>query len=155
MAEEGVFIKKGGALWPADPVAGEIVRSIGQGKLCLMGARVPRSIKQNRWIHVFLTKVLDNTDRFRDLDDLRDFLKIRSKMFRMRPMPDGSVVLELQSVSFGSMDQIVFQRVVNRWLWIVEHEILPDIDDIALRNEILMEITHDQGAAFRVWRRTD
>jgi hypothetical protein len=155
MAEEGVFLKRGGALWPADPVAGEIMRGLGQGKLCLVGVRVPRSIKQNRWIHWFLTKVLDNTDRFHDLEDLRDFLKIRSRMFRLRIMPDGSTVLELQSVSFGSMDQLIFQRVVNRWLWIVEHEILPDIDDTALRNEILLEITDDREAAFRVWRRPD
>lgn len=141
MAEEGVFVKRGGALWPADPVAAEILRGIGQRKQCLVAIRVPRSVKQNRWIHALLTTVLNNTDRFADLADLRDFLKIRSKMFRLRIMPDGSTVLELQSIAFGSLDQLQFNRVVNRWLWIVEHEIIPDIDDASLRAEILAEIT--------------
>lgn len=141
MADEGVFLKRGGALWPADPVASQIMRSIGQGKRCLCGVRVPRSIKQNAFIHALLTRILDNTDRFKDLDDLKDYLKVRSKMFRLRVLPDGSTVLELQSVSFGSMDQLQFQKVVNRWLWIVENEIIPDIDDAALRAEILAEIS--------------
>jgi hypothetical protein len=137
---EGAFIKKGGALWPTDPEARAILMSLGQGQQAMVSLRVPRSIKQNRFIHGLLHEVVKHTDRFYDVDDLKRFLKIRCRMYHLRNMPDGSVVLELQRTDFGALDHVTFQRVWARWAYIIRTEILPEIDPEALRTTILSEI---------------
>jgi hypothetical protein len=102
--------------------------------------RVPRSVKQNRFVHGLLHEIVKHTDRFYDVDDVKRFLLIRTRMYHLRVMPDGSVVLELQHTNFGAMDHIQFQRVWARWLWVIRNEILPEIDPDLLRTTILAEI---------------
>jgi hypothetical protein len=140
MPLEGAFVKRGGALWPTDPEARALLRSIGQGKMAMISIRVPRSIKQNRFVHGLLHEIVKHTDRYFDVDDLKRFLKIRTRMYHLRTMPDGSVVLELQHTDFGAMDHVQFQRVWERWRYIIRTEIFPDIDEELLRTTILAEI---------------
>jgi len=140
VAAEGAFIKRGGALWPTDPESRAILRSLKNGGQAMVSIRVPRSIKQNRFVHALLHELVKHTNRFYDIDDLKRFLKVRSRMYHLRTMPDGSVVLELQHTDFGAMDQVMFQRTWERWRYIIRTEILPDVDDDALRTTILAEI---------------
>ena len=140
MPAEGAFVKRGGALWPTDAEARAILRSLKQGGQAMVSVRVPRSIKQNRFVHGLLHELVKHTDRFYDVDDLKRFLKIRTRMYHLRNMPDGSVVLELQHTDFGAMDHVMFQRCWERWRYIIRTEILPDIDDELLRTTVLSEI---------------
>lgn len=140
MAAEGAFLKKGGALWPMDPEASAIVRSLKQGQMAMCSVRVPRSVKQQRFIFALLHEIIKHTERWYDVDDLKRFLLIRTRMYHLRVMPDGSVVLELQRTNFGAMDHVQFQRVWARWRYIIRTEILPEIDDEALRTTVLAEI---------------
>lgn len=141
---QGVFIKRKGALYPADPVAGDLLAGIADEKLVLCDVTTPRNPKQNAFIHALLSEIVKHTDRFKDIDDLKRFLKLRSRMYHLIVIrhSDGSesTALELQSTAFGSMDQTQFARVWNRWKDIIRHEIIPDLDDQALRMQILEQI---------------
>jgi hypothetical protein len=140
MPAEGAFVKRGGALWPTDPESRAILRSLKQGGQAMVSVRVPRSIKQHRFVFALLHEIVKHCDRFYDVDDLKRFLLIRTRMYHLRTMPDGSVVLELSHVNFGAMDQVMFARCWERWKYIIRTEILPDIDTEALRTTILAEI---------------
>lgn len=135
-----VLVKRGRGLFPADPLSEEYVNAIPDGKQVLAGVTRPRSPKQNRFVHALLHEIIKHTDQFRDVDDIKRFLKIRTRMFDVVVMPDGSVLLELEKTDFGSMDQIAFQRTWKRWAWVIKNEIVPGLDEEALRERILEQV---------------
>lgn len=135
-----VLVKRGGGFFPADPISEEYAARTKDGAQVLAEVTKPRSPKQNRFVHAALGEVLKHTDKFHDIEDLKRYLKIRTRMFTPVVMPDGAVILELQSVAFGSMDQFAFQRIWNRWRWVIVNEILVGIDPDEYEASILAEI---------------
>jgi hypothetical protein len=135
-----VWVKRGRGFYPADPLSAEYARNIPEGKQVLADVTRPRSPKQNRFVHALLHEIVKHTDEFFDVDDIKRHLKIRTRMFTTVVLPDGRIVLELEPTDFGSMDQIAFQRVWRRWVWVIKNEIVPGLDEEALRERILEQI---------------
>ncbi len=135
-----LLVKRKGGFFPADPVSEEYAAQTKEGAQVLAEVTKPRSPKQNRFIHSALHEVLKHTNKFRDIEDLKRYLKIRSRMYHVTVLPDGTVALEVPSIAFGSMDQYAFQRIWNRWKWIIINEILIGVDPEELQETILAEI---------------
>jgi hypothetical protein len=135
-----VWVKRGRGFYPADPLSAEYASGIPEGKQVLADVTRPRSPKQNRFVHALLHEIVKHTDEFFDVDDIKRHLKVRTRMFTTVVLPDGRIVLELEKTDFGSMDQIAFQRVWRRWAWVIKNEIVPGLDEEALRERILEQI---------------
>lgn len=135
-----VFVKRGKGFYPADPVTEQYAAQTSEGTHILATVRKPRSPKQNRFVHALLGEVIKHTDRFADVEDLKRFLMLRCRMYELVAINDGRFVISFPSLKFGSMDQFEFQRVFDRWKWVIVNEILIGVDPIVLETTILSEI---------------
>lgn len=139
---QGVWVKTAaGHFAPGDPVAKQIADQVKTGQRVVADVRKSRYPKHNAFVHCLLQEIVDNTgSRFLDIDDLKKFLKLRSRMYDVHVLSDGTMALELEKTDFASMDQLAFNTVWKRWAWILRTEVVPDIDIEALRERILEQI---------------
>ncbi|MET0530055.1 MAG: DUF1367 family protein, partial [Microvirga sp.] len=70
-----------------------------------------------------------------DVDELMDWLKIKSGMVREVFVVEGVVKLQMKSVSFLAMDERAFKTLSNKWLDIICAELMPGTDPESLMKE--------------------
>lgn len=133
---DALWIKRGGGLFPADPVTAEMLDGVGQGQTAVTDEPKRRRNPQfHKLMMSILHKVVEHTaPRFADIDDLMFELKLRTGMFKEIDTRRG-VRLVPRSVSFASMSEQQFQRVSDRWLYIISTEIMPGVDPESLLHE--------------------
>jgi hypothetical protein len=127
-----LWIKKGNSLVPADVVSEEMLHEIKDGQF-VTTSRPKR--RRNPSFHALMMLMLQKTmeatrPRFHDLEDLMDFLKLKSGMVKEIEVGRGKVKLKFKSVSFASMDEVHFRRVADRWRYIIAEEFGFDAEDL-------------------------
>lgn len=133
---EIVMRKRGRRLEPVDPMSEEDMDHLPADRDLLVSAKAPRNLRQHRLAWALAQKLAEACDYLHDREDAMDYLKIRAKHVRMIAEPSGKVHLIPRSIAFGSVDQVKFSRLFNRMVWVVCNEILPGLDEGALRAEI-------------------
>lgn len=103
------FIKRGKSLVPADEFAEEFIDGLKDGKEVLLTIRKPRSPQHHRWTFKLLSRVVENSERWRSLDELLDALKLATGYAEMQVDLHGDVYMRPKSVSFAAMDELEFR----------------------------------------------
>jgi hypothetical protein len=103
-------------------------------------ATQPRSLKQLRFAWALARKVAES-GALGDCDqtDCMDYLKMKCRHVRYVTNVYGGgteTIVVPKSIRFAAMDQTAFQRLMNRMIWVVATEILPDVPESTLRDEI-------------------
>lgn len=115
------FVKRGGALIPADFAAEELLASLHEGREVILTVRKARSPAHHRWFFALLRKVVDNTDnRWADEEDLLDDLKLAvGHVSRRTNLLTGEVCLVAKSINFASMTEHPFRRFRDRCVYVL------------------------------------
>ena len=135
---ECLWIKRGNSLVPAGPWTEDLLAKTPNGARVFTSAPYSRRNPDfHNWAMSRLQEVVDNTDdRFADVSDLMFELKMRTGMFSKAKDYAGRLALVPRSVSFAAMGEAQFRRVWQRWLYIIQTEIMPGYDaDAAERAE--------------------
>jgi hypothetical protein len=144
--EARAFARKGNTLIPVDIHADEWLKGLPEGKEILVRGWRARSVAHHRYFFALLAKVVDNTDKFTDIEELLDAIKLRVGHYQKRVQLNGTEYLYPKSIDFASLDQEAFKRFVNRALWAVQ-------TDLGIDGEALMtEVDQEQGNPLP-WRR--
>lgn len=128
------FVKRNGALWPADGAAREFLDELPDRKEVLVTVRRVRSAVHHRWFFSLLRHVVDQTDDFGSEEELLDAVKLATGHVERRMMLDGRMWLAPRSISFAAMGQDAFRRFVDRALFVLNRAL--GIDCEALVREV-------------------
>jgi hypothetical protein len=122
----------------ADEAATEAMRTlkIGDEIECEMKkARVHKNLR--RWWGL-CNLVHENSEQFRSPEMVHDFLKIRSgHCAQIVSQSTGEIYLIADSIAFGRMDEIRFQKVWKLAVRVVCEEIIPGLNSDEVELEIL------------------
>src|SRR5512143_2649552 len=134
---QALWIKRGQGLWPAGPHTEELMAGIAQGELVTTSApHCPRNPAFHRLMMAILAKVIEHTwPRFASINDVMDWLKLKSGMVKEIDLGDGRVRVRFKSVSFASMGEAEFHKVCEQWLAIIATDLMPGVDPQALLDE--------------------
>lgn len=96
----------------------------------------PRNPAFHRLMMAILAKVLEHTwPRFASINDVMDYLKLKSGMVHELEVRPGLVKVRFKSVSFASMGEAEFHKVCDQWLAIIAEDLIPGVDPQALLDE--------------------
>jgi hypothetical protein len=84
-----------------------------------------------------MTKLIDGGAWGGSKDDLLDYLKIAARHVKTIVGADGKVHYVPLSIAFESLDQVAFNRIFDRFLYVVCESLLPGEDWEKLRDEIV------------------
>lgn len=128
------FIKRGRSLVAADFAAEEFLAGIKDGREVLVSVRRARSPKHHRWFFALLRKVVENSERWADEDDLLDDLKLATGHATRRVhLLTGEVCLVAKSINFASMPEDPFRRFRDRCLYVLGKTL--GVDPLTLMQE--------------------
>lgn len=112
------MMKDGGVLRPYGDVAWEEFDQIGN-KPVMVTVHKARNPLHHAKLWALATKVADFDKEFTDADDAVRWVKRHIPgMHKRYKEKDGSLVIELASINFESMDQLRFNRFYDRALWL-------------------------------------
>lgn len=109
--------KRGGGLFPADPVTADLLAAIAQDQKVRTSEPLrPRNPDFHRLMMAGLSELVANTyPRFADVEDAMDYFKLKSGMVDEIYIDHGQTVLKFKSVSFSAMDQAKFKAISEQW----------------------------------------
>ncbi len=117
--EARAFVRRGGALFPADIAADEFLAAIPEGREVMVTIRRGRSVPQHRLMFGVLRKVVDNSEIWNDESELLDAVKLAVGHTELRMTLDGKGYRAPKSISFAAMGQDHFQRFFNRAMYVL------------------------------------
>ncbi len=136
--KEMAMRRVGHALTPIDPMSDEELMLLSTDKDVLVTAWVPRNVKQHRLAWGLAGKIAEAVDNIHDADDAMDWLKIKCRHVKYLTDPrTGQVQIIPKSIAFASLTQQAFGRLLNRMVYVTCTEIIPGLDEGALRRELL------------------
>lgn len=131
--EGRAFFRRGNTLVPSDFAAEEILSGIPEGKEILVTIRRPRHVEHHRWFFACLRRVVENSEVWKDEEELLDVLKIATGHTKPVQLWDGTIYRRPKSINFASQGQDAFQRFVNRALYVLAQ--MTGIDPTVLKAE--------------------
>lgn len=146
MSVELALIKEPGRLVPVDEVSSDDLMAIPNGTEVLVSPRMPRSLRQHRFVWALAQKLAENCAFLRDRQEAMDYLKVKAKHVRLVTAPDGSFYVFPRSIAFASMSQVAFTQLLNKMIDVICGEILPGLEEQDLRNEVSEMIYFERPA---------
>ncbi len=129
------FLKRGKALYPADPGAEKFMASTKDEQFVIVEARRARNADHHRKFFAMLAIVLDNQNFYKTTDDLLDVCKLAVGHVRTVETRSGTVRIP-KSIAFESMDQDAFNEFYNRAVdWVIA-EVIPGLERENLEAEV-------------------
>lgn len=148
MTTEIAMRREGNRLAPVDQIAADELGHVQIGKDVMVTVRAPRNIRQHRLAWALAQKISEACDWLHDREDAMDWLKIKSRHVKLLHNPvTGSVAVIPKSIAFASLDQAAFSRLLNRMIYVICSEIVPGLDENALRQEIMAMVNGDEPEA--------
>lgn len=125
-------------LFPVDDVSLDEMMKVPGEKTSLVSAKAPRNPRHHALAWALATKLAEACDWLHDAEDAMTYLKVRARhvIWVTNPLT-GEAIARPKSIAFGSLDQVHFARVFDRFVWIITRELLPGIEEGTLRAEIL------------------
>lgn len=134
-------------LFVDSPVWEDDVANIKEGVDVKVVATTPRSIRQLKFAWALAKKIADACDWLHDKDDAMYAMLVGAKHCRWLTYPDGKSVLRALPTNFGAMDGTLYSRLLNRMIYVAVTEIVPGMDESALKAEIEAMIFEPASAA--------
>jgi hypothetical protein len=139
--------RSGARLVPVDQFSTEDLLRIPPDRDVLVRVSSPRNMKLMRFMWALADKVADACDGLHDKDDAMDMLKIKARHVKYIADPRTGA-MQIVPKSLAKTDGAALSRLANRMVYIVCSEIVPSLDESALRAEILAMIAGpDQSSA--------
>lgn len=113
------------ALRPAEAEAEKLLAGYPNGVLLSVEVRKPRSLPQHRRFFAILQLVVENSERWADVDDLRTDIAIDVGWVEKRVVR-GVVYHVPKSISHSNMDQDEFQKFHDSAMIIIE-SVIPGV----------------------------
>lgn len=124
------------------PMSEDDLAHVPTGKDLIVTVKAPRNPRQHRLAWALANKLSDCCDFLPDAESAMDYLKIKARHVKIVHDPrTGNAYIVPKSIAFASVDQTAFSRLFNRMVWVVCNEIVPGLDESALRNEIEAMVT--------------
>lgn len=131
------MVREGNHLVPLDEMSSEELARLPLKQQVLVTVRVPRNIRQHRLAWALATKVAEACEWLHDREDAMAWLKIKARHVRyIHDHHNGETQIVPKSIRFAALDQMGFDRVFKRMVYITVSEIIPGLDEEALRAEI-------------------
>jgi hypothetical protein len=135
--DEIAMRREGNHLVPVDPMSSEMLAQIPTNVDLLVTAHQPRNVKQWGLAWALATKVAEAADWLHDKDDAMEWMLIKARHVRMiHDTRNNEMQIRADSIRWASVKQEQFTRIFNRMIYVVITEILPGIEESALRSEI-------------------
>lgn len=132
-----VWRKQLGHVVPYDDNAKAFLAKTKNGDLVMMDGRKPRRIRHHRLMFALLTLVVENCDRYPDVDTLLFALKIATGHCERFPSADGKLeFVKPKSISFESLSQDDFEPLYDRFVNVITTQIIPGLG----KDELLAEV---------------
>lgn len=129
--------REGAHLVPVDAVAAEMLAEVPTNTGVMVTVKVPRNLRQFRLAWALADIVSKSVDFLADRESAMDWLKIKARHVRMIHDPLRNVTAIVpKSISFASLDQAGFARVLNRMIYVTTTEIIPGLEESSLRAEL-------------------
>ncbi len=128
---ELILRKEFGGLVADNQDASEYLHGIGSGKTVYVTIKDPnkRSTKQLRWYMVFLHKVFDSQDFYKDFEKMRYMLSLKIGSIDHIEDRNGTTYIRPKSIAIGSMESAEFTALVNKTKRFVRDELAPNMTD--------------------------
>src|ERR1700691_5225038 len=131
------MVREGNHLVPVDEMSAEELTKLPLKTQVLVKVTMPRNLRQHRLAWALATKVAEACDWPRDRDDAMSGLKIKPRHVRyIHDTRSGEMQIIPKSIRFAALDQTGFDRVFKRMVYVTVTEIIPGLDEAALRAEI-------------------
>ena len=123
-------------LFPLNEMSEEELSAVSKDQL-LVTIKTPRNPRQFALAWALATKVQEACDWLADKEDAMAYLKIKARHVKYihDPRTEKTEIIP-RSIAFASLSQDAFKRVLDRMIWVTVTEILPGIEESALRREI-------------------
>ena len=142
--------REGAHLVPVDAVSADILNEVPTNTGVMVTVRVPRNLRQFRLAWALADIVSKSVDFLPDRETAMDWLKIKARHVRMIHDPIRNVTAIVpKSIAFASLDQVGFRRVLDRMIYVTTTEIIPGLEEGALRAELESNVGIDTGPAAR------
>jgi hypothetical protein len=129
--------REGSHLVPVDEVSADQICQIPTTKSLLVEVKTPRNVRQFRLAWALAQVVGEAVDFLHDREDSMSWLKIKARHVTMLQNPrTKQVAIIPKSIAFASLSQDAFNRIFNRMVWVVCNEIIPGLQEGALRAEL-------------------
>lgn len=117
----------GGILSPLDKEAIEALSKIPNGSEVLIEYKPKRNAKFHRKGFALLNLVLQNTDKYTNINDLLVEFKLKSGHYEEHITTKGILMYIPKSIAFAEMDEAEFESIYSKWI------------DIALKHFVQMD----------------
>ncbi len=129
--------REGQHLVPVDQVAAEMLAEVPTSTGVMVTVKVPRNLRQFRLAWALADLVSKSVDWLPDRESAMDWLKIKARHVRMIHDPlRGTTAIIPKSIAFQSLDQVGFRRVLDRMINVTTTDIIPGLEEGALRAEL-------------------
>lgn len=133
-----IYLKKHlNALHPADEEATEYLKKIKPGQAISCEVKKPRNYENHKRLFSLLKLVVENQERFKTVDQLKEAIKFELGYTETIQTFDGRFIVKAKSINFASMDEIKFRDFFSRSIDVILKYVLPGTDREELINEVL------------------
>jgi hypothetical protein len=130
------YFKKDSGLSPYDDEAREGFKKFTPGDVLSIEVKRVRNYNHHKTMFRLINLVLENTDRFSNKTQVLDYLKFKVGEYTTRII-DQTVITELNSISFDSMDQDHFNVFFSDSINVILTDLLPGNTREEIVNEVL------------------
>ena len=125
----------GPVLRPCDEVGERALKQIGQGTVVTCSVKQPRNVQHHRLFFALVSKVFENQEYFKSVEQLVAALKIAIGHVDVIQTKRGTFTIP-KSISFAKMDQAQFSEFYERAVDFVVSEVVPGLGRAELEAEI-------------------
>lgn len=131
------MVREGNHLVPIDEMSSEELARLPLRQQVLVKVTMPRNLRQHRLAWALATKISEACDWLHDREDAMSWLKIKARHVRyIHDTHSGETQIVPKSIRFAALDQMGFDRIFKRMVYVTVTEIIPGMDENALRAEI-------------------
>jgi hypothetical protein len=131
------LIKDAGVLKPADEQAEEALKKLKSGIAISCEIKRPRNYENHKRFFSLLQLVVDNQDKFKTVEELKEALKFELGWVETFRDMKGNYFQRPKSISFASMPENEFREFFDGSIDVILKYILPGTDREDLINEVL------------------
>lgn len=132
-----IFRKRLGALRPADSLAEQALAELKPDESIRVEWKRVRNPRQHNLFFALLKMVYENQSIYESQEALRKAWLVHAGLFDTYKTRDGTPVAVPKSMSFGNMDNAVFENeILQPFIAFVCEHVIPNLDDEQLRAEV-------------------